>query len=188
MSPDHRLPTAGRADVTIRPYRIDDVAALYESAIESRAELAPWMPWCHSEYAIDESRSWVELQVANFAEGNEYNFVVVSSDDRFLGGCGLNLFDRANRRANLGYWLRTSATGNGYATEAVRQLAWWAFESTDFERLEIVVAEGNVASQRVAERAGAVREGVLRARLFLYGVAHDAVVYSFVRRDFDARG
>lgn len=168
--------------VSIRPYRSEDVPDLFDAVLESRSDLAPWMPWCHPEYSIDDSRAWVELQVVNFAEGREYDFVIVGPDGRFLGGCGLNLFDLPNRRANLGYWLRSSATGHGHASEAVRQLARWAFENTGFVRLEIIAAVGNVKSQRVAERAGALREGVLRSRLVLHDVAHDAVCYSFVRK------
>lgn len=171
----------GCSGVAIRPYRLEDAPALYEAVIESRAELAPWMPWCHPLYSIDDSRAWVELQIANFAEGREYDFMIMSPDGQLLGGCGLNFLDVLNRRANLGYWLRTSATGNGYAAEAVRQLVAWAFTNTDFHRLEVVAAVGNERSLRVAERAGAVREGVLRSRLVLHDVAHDAVVCSFVK-------
>ena len=71
----------------------------------------------------------------------------------------------------------------GVATEAVRQVADFAFGNTDLVRLEIVCAVGNDASQRVAERAGAVREGVLRHRLLLHGQPVDAVMYSVVRRE-----
>lgn len=57
----------------------------------------------------------------------------------------------------------------------------WASENTELERLEILVSTPNAASVRVAEKAGAVREGVLRARLHVNGHAHDAFVFSFVR-------
>jgi len=100
----------------------------------------------------------------------------------FLGGCGLNYLDRFNRRANLGYWVRASETGRGVATRAVRLLIDWAARETDLDRLEIVVALDNNASLRVAEKAGAVREGVLRHRLWIHGVAHDAAVFSILLR------
>ena len=64
---------------------------------------------------------------------------------------------------------------------AVRRLAAWGFASTALARFEIVAAVGNVRSQRVAEKAGAVREGVLRSRLWLFEVPHDAVIYSIVQ-------
>jgi len=67
------------------------------------------------------------------------------------------------------------------ATAAAQLTAKWTFHHTDIVRLEIVVATGNVASQRVAERAGAQREGMLRRRLFVRGEFQDAVMFSMVR-------
>jgi len=60
----------------------------------------------------------------------------------------------------------------------------WGFEHTDLTRLEIIVAAGNLASQRVAEKAGATREGTLRSRLILHGACLDAAVYSFVASEW----
>lgn len=167
--------------VTIRPYANGDVDRLFEAVNESRKELGRWLPWCHPDYSISDSRSWVEGRGAAFEAGAEYAFVVCGADGSFLGGCGLNQIDRNHRRANLGYWIRSTRTGLGAATGAVRQLARWAFLNTDLVRLEIVAAVGNAPSQRVAEKSGAVREGVARSRLFLHAAANDAVVYSFVR-------
>jgi len=81
----------------------------------------------------------------------------------------------------LGYWVRTSAARRGVATTAVRQLVDWGFEHTDLVRMEVLVSTHNVASLRTASKAGAEREGVLRSRLWLHGLAHDAVVFSFIR-------
>jgi ribosomal-protein-serine acetyltransferase len=167
--------------VLIRPYQIEDAAALFEAGKESFAEMNPFMPWCHANYALDEARSWVKGQVLHFESGTEFQFAILSNENKYIGGCGLNAIDRSNRRANLGYWVRTSATGQGVATAATRQLVDWAFENTDLNRLEVVVSVKNTASLRVAEKAGAVREGLLRGRLVLHGQAHDAAVFSFVR-------
>jgi RimJ/RimL family protein N-acetyltransferase len=50
-------------------------------------------------------------------------------------------------------------------------------------RIEIVAAVGNLASQRVAEKAGAVREGVMRKALLVRDTAHDAVLTSLIEED-----
>jgi ribosomal-protein-serine acetyltransferase len=165
----------------IRPYQPSDVAALFEAAVESTEAVFPWLPWCHPGYQAHEAQAWVERQVAAFAAGTEYEFVIESPAGRLLGGCGLNALDRDHRRANLGYWVRSSETGRGVASTAAREAMRWAFANTDLIRLEILAAVGNVASQRVAEKAGAVREGVLRQRLLVHGVSHDAAVFSFIR-------
>ena len=166
---------------SLREYEPADAPALWEAARESMAEVSRWLPWCHPAYSMAESTEWIGSRESMAAEGQEYTFAIVGADGRFLGGCGLNQINRLQRFANLGYWVRTSATRKGVATEAVRQAAAFAFERTDLVRLEIVCAVGNEASQRVAERAGAVREGVLRNRLLLHGRAVDAVMFSLVR-------
>ncbi len=174
-------------DISIRPYRTDDAPALLEAALESVAEVRPFLPWCHPGLTLDDMRAWIGTQVAAFESLKTFEHAIVAADGRYLGGCGLNHIDEANRRANLGYWVRTSAAGRGVATSAVRQLVHWAFESTDLVRLEVVASTRNAGSLRVAEKSGAWREGVLRQRLILHGTAHDAVLFSFVRPDREGK-
>jgi ribosomal-protein-serine acetyltransferase len=164
--------------IQIQPYAITDAERAYKAMIDSRQELAPWMPWCHPAYAIEETRSWLEEKSKNFAEKTEFQMCIIK-DDQLIGGCGLNALDSLNKRANLGYWIHSSFSKKGYATEAVRLLKNWAFANTDLVRLEIVVAVGNIGSSRVAVKAGAHFEGVAKARLMLHDVAHDANIYSF---------
>jgi ribosomal-protein-serine acetyltransferase len=166
---------------SIRAYEPEDAQALWEAVRESVAEVSPWLPWCHPQYSMAEAVEWIRSRAPLAAEGREYTFAIVGAEGRFLGGCGLNQINRIHRFGNLGYWVRTSATRQGVATEAARQVAAFAFGNTDLVRLEIVCAVRNEPSQRVAERAGAVREGVLKHRLLLRGRAVDAVMYSLVR-------
>jgi ribosomal-protein-serine acetyltransferase len=169
------------AGCRIRAYEAGDAGALWEAARESVGETFRWLPWCHAGYSLADANEWIGSRAPLAADGREYAFAVVGEDGRFLGGCGLNQINRIHRFANLGYWVRSAARRRGVATEAVRQVAEFAFRTTDLVRLEIVCAVGNDASQRVAERAGALREGVLRRRLWLHGRPVDAVLYSLVR-------
>src|SRR5678815_1621951 len=132
-------------DVRIRPYSPADADEVWRAATESSAELLPWMSWYHVGYHIRETRSWLEMQVSAFRIGTAYEFAIVSREGRYLGGCGLSRIDPMNRRANLGYWVRTSATRQGVARAAVTRVAGWAYAHTDLMRLEIVAATGNIA-------------------------------------------
>ena len=165
----------------LRPYEAGDARALWEAARESVADVFPWLAWCHAQYSMAEAEEWIRSRAPLAAEGREYTFAIVGDDGRLLGGCGINQINRLHKFANLGYWVRSSATGRGVATEAARQAADFAFRTTDLVRVEIVCAVGNERSQRVAVRAGAVREGLLRRRLLIHGQPVDAVLYSFVR-------
>ena len=160
---------------------LEDIKRHHEAVAESIEALSQWMPWCHAGYSIEDSRGWIEARIKAFTAATDYTFAIVDRDNRVLGCCGLSQFDERNLRANLGYWVRTSCAGRGVATFAVRLLSDWAFANTEFQRLEIVTAQGNTPSQKVAEKAGAAREGLLRSRLKLNGIMHDAVMYSIIR-------
>lgn len=168
----------------IRPYREEDASALYEAVRESVPEVSPWLPWCHENYSIEESREFTSSR-AMAAQGDAwYGFAIFERDGgRLLGGVGLNFINRVHQMANLGYWVRTSVAGRGVATSATRAFARFGFEELGLQRIEIVAAVSNLASQRVAEKAGAVREGVLRKRLLIRGEPHDAVLFSLVAED-----
>ena len=174
-------PVTAPAKVHIRRYQPTDVSDVFEAVRESLTELQPWMPWSHPAYSIHESRSWLQTQIAAFDQRTAFEFAMIDDDGRYLGACGLNQLDHSNRRANLGYWVRTSATNRGVATRAVGVLRDWAFAHTELIRLELVIAVDNLASCRVAEKAGAVREGTLKNRLLLHSVAHDAAIFSLTR-------
>jgi ribosomal-protein-serine acetyltransferase len=171
------------ADVSIRPFREDDADGLYESVRESIDDLIRWMPWCHLEYSISEAREWVETQIAAFKARDEFNFAIITGERHVAGVCGINAINWENRLANLGYWVRSSQVRCGIATRATRLLADWAFQNTELNRLEILVSIRNHPSLRVAAKAGAVWEGVLRGRLQHRGEMHDAVLFSIVRAD-----
>lgn len=166
---------------TVRLYEPADAEDLRAAAVESAAEVGRWMGWCHPGYSLADARGWIASQEDLVRRGLAYEFAIHDGSGRYVGGCGVNQVNRALRLANLGYWIRTSETGRGVAAEAVRLVAARVFDETDLIRLEIVCAVGNVRSQRVAEKVGATREGVLRQRLIIPGGPSDAVMYGIVR-------
>jgi RimJ/RimL family protein N-acetyltransferase len=169
--------------IHIRPWSEDDADALCEAVLESKVQLSPWLPWCHAQYSIEDSRSWITARLKAFPAGHDYAFGIFDEANRLLGGCGLNKISQEERMANLGYWVRSSAICCGVASSAVRLLVEWAFANTQLVRLEILASTQNISSQRAAEKAGALQEGVLRTRIFRSGKWHDCVVYSFIRGD-----
>jgi len=104
-------------------------------------------------------------------------------EDVLLGSCAHNNFDYSDMRASMGYWIRSDDAGRGLATAAARALAEIGLAELRLNRIEIQVAVGNRASQRVAEKIGATREGVARNRMLIEGQVHDAVIYSLIPGD-----
>lgn len=173
-----------KARVAIRPLEMRDAPAVYRAVDESRVEISRWMDWCRPTYSVHDAMEWIGSCLRGSEEGASFQFGIFDGR-RFLGSCGLSHIDARGGVANLGYWVRTRATGRGVAPEAARRVVDWAFAETALERIEILAAVGNRRSQRVAEKIGAVREGVLRRRLAVFGRYHDAVIYSLIRDDLE---
>lgn len=160
------------------------VEMLFKVASESKKEVGIWMPWCHPEYKIEETKEWVNLQQAAWKDKAEFSFGIFESEsNNFVGGCGINQINWIHKIGNLGYWIRTDATGKGYATAAARLCAEFGFLDLKLNRIEIVAAKDNISSQKVAEKTGARKECLARKRLVVGDQVHDAFVYSLLEED-----
>jgi RimJ/RimL family protein N-acetyltransferase len=106
--------------------------------------------------------------------------VAPGDDADVLGGASLYAVELSERRAAVGYWLASHARGRGLATHATRLLARWGFEHLGLERLELTCGPDNGASQRVAERCGFAREGLLRSQMRFKGGRRDTLVYGLL--------
>jgi ribosomal-protein-serine acetyltransferase len=161
-----------------------DVDPFWEAVRESVPELRRWMVWCHEGYSREEARVWLEACAGTRDRAEAFDFLVTDrATGALLGACALNNLDHGNRRANLGYWVRTSACGRGVATEAAALAVHHGLGELSLGRIEIVAAVANRASQRVAEKLGARREGVARNRFCFQGEYVDGVVFSLVPAD-----
>ena len=170
----------------LRQYQLSETPMIVEAIRESVDELKPWISWCQHEYTEEQARIWLESLPDSREKGISYDFAIIdSTGGSYLGGCGINHIRWTYRFANLGYWVRTDRTGQGIACRVVPLLARFAFEHLGLMRVEIVVAVGNKASQRVAQKVGAVREGILRNRIVIGKNVYDAVMHSLIPQDFD---
>jgi len=172
--------------IILRKYEIGFAPLLFEAANESKGgEFSRWMPWCHENYTISESETFIESLEEKWQNGEVFGFAIFDAKtNEFLGGTGLNQPSKNHKFYNLGYWVRVSRQNRGVSSQSTQILAKSAFEDLPINRIEILTAIENVPSQKAAEKSGATREGILRKRLVIGGRLHDAVMFSFIREDF----
>jgi RimJ/RimL family protein N-acetyltransferase len=167
--------------VRLRPYRDADAPALLEAVRESIATVGHWLPWCNERFSLESANEWIAYCKRSWLLGDHYEFAIVdSANEAFLGGIGINERNREHRFANLGYWIRERRQGEGIATQAVQLATGFGFGAIGLSRIEIVAAEGNLPSRRLAEKVGARYETTARNRLVLHEVPVDAAVYSLI--------
>lgn len=170
ISPMHKRSPASIATprLLLRSHGRGDAARFAAAVRESAESIGRWMPWAHAGYSSAEALAWFAVCATARREGRAFEFLVIDTDGRtVLGAAGLNRIDPLHRSANLGYWVRDSQRGRGIATEAARALIRHGLENLGLVRIEIVVAQGNQASAKVARKAGAALEWLAPNRLIV---------------------
>ena len=176
------------ARVRLRPYRPEDAPAVWEAVEESRASLAPWLPWVRGYDSIDDARIFVARARARWVLREDLAVGIFERESsRFLGGSGLHRINWTLRTFEIGYWIRGTAEGHGYVGETVQLLTRLAFDTLGANRVEIRMHVDNVRSRRVAERLGYVLEGTLRRLLpDAEGRPTDRHIFSLIPEDYRA--
>ena len=183
---------ASRTDgrVTIRPWRLDDADALVRRINDPL--VAAFLDQIPQPYTPEDARAWVELADERWRDGSMAAFAVeLDGLAGPVGGVGVHFFKGLDAGSGeVGYWVAEEARGQGVATAATRLAAKWAFEAdADLERIQLRADVENVASNRVAEKAGFTREGVLRALRFnaRLGRRVDFAMWSLLRAETAAK-
>lgn len=148
--------------VTLRQWTNDDVRDIATACRDQ--EIARWLDDVPAPYTRGDAKAYVAATRRGWREGSLWAFAVVgATDGEVLGSCGVSWQDEPHGVAEIGYWVRPEGRRRGVATRAVRLLSAWAFDECGVKRLQLRADVLNEASQRVAERAGFTREGVLRS-------------------------
>ena len=172
--------------LVLRPLQEADAAQVFAAIDESREHLAPFLDWPPRIQNVDDARDLCVRWAAGWMLRSDLGLGIFTADDgRFLGATGMHDPNWALRSFEIGYWLRTSAVGGGYVTEAVQLQTVLAFDVLAARRLEIRCDPNNLSSRRVPERLGFRLEGHLRnAWLDPGGNVRDTVVFAATPEDY----
>jgi len=162
-----------------------DADEFLQAVLESKASLVRWMPWCHAEYCSDDVGRWFTTADQMWTSKTSFPMLIRNkSTGILLGGAGLHdVLLYGKREAELGYWVRASARGQGVASRAIRAIAAFAFNELKLARASIRIRLENASSRRAAERAGASFEGVARCGIVEGEARFDAAQYSLLPSD-----
>lgn len=172
--------------LVLRRFHKRDADAIVEAVRSSLPELARWLPWVHPDYAKEDAVAFVRESSQAWKEGRAYDYAIRSAGiaSRHLGNASIWYVSRSARTGEIGYWVRTDKAGNGVATEATAALVELGFETMGLHKINLRIAVGNAASERVAEKLGFHREGVLREELNIGGTWVDHTLYSLLEHEY----
>ena len=175
-------PTVHTARLRLRPFTDTDADSLF--ALHSNTQVMRYWdspPW------TDRARAQRFLAMCQTIADDGTGVRVAidrASDGAFVGWCGLTGWNPDYRSASLTYILDEPMWGRGFTTEAAHALLRWAYDTLDLNRVQTETDTRNVASARVLEKLGFVREGTLREDCVVNGEVSDSWVFGLLRRDW----
>lgn len=149
--------------LVLRSFRADDAPVLHEALLESITDLRAhlwFLPWVAEEPTLKSASARCRKAAEDFAHRKDFPYLGFDkATDRLVASVGLHRTDWTIPTTEVGYWVRSSETGKGYASECVAAMSTWALEQLGAARIKLVTDEQNGASRAVAKRCGFVLEG-----------------------------
>jgi RimJ/RimL family protein N-acetyltransferase len=178
------IPTLKTKRLRLRPFRLDDAAAVEELAgAYSIAAHTVNIPHPYPEGAAEE---WIAGHEEAFEKKGGIHFAIaLKENDTLIGAIGLYI-KKKHHFGEMGYWIGEPYWNQGYCTEAAREVVRYGFEGLDLNRIQARHMTKNPASGRVMEKIGMQREGTLRQSLFRFDSFEDVHIYAILREEYDA--
>lgn len=163
--------------VPLTPAHEREVGTLVQDEDVRRFTRVPTQP------PADFAATWIGRYVEGWREGSRAGFAIETHEGEFLGLGMYVRLESEGRQGEIGYVTGAAARGKGVATRTLRLLTDWGFSQLGLERIELWIDVTNKGSERVAERAEYVREGVLRSYWFKEDIRRDFGIWSRLRSD-----
>jgi ribosomal-protein-alanine N-acetyltransferase len=168
---------------SLRGWKVGDAASLQKHADNINVYSYLFNRFPHP-YTMDNAVEWISRMMN---QDPLLNFVIdVDVDGELAGVIGIDMRNDIYQKAPLiGYWLGETYWGSGIMPQAVKLMVNYAFTHLDIVRLQAGVFSNNPRSMRVLEKAGFVKEGILKSNIIKNGVILDEHVYGLVRGNRD---
>jgi len=142
----------------IRSFTAEDAPQLHEALVESIDELREYLwflPWVGEKQTLASAEARCLAAEANFSQRSDFAYLAFDkSSGRLLASVGLHRTDWSLPKTEVGFWVRSSETGKGYATECVNELSDWALNILGAIRVDLITSEHNMGSRAVADACG----------------------------------
>jgi ribosomal-protein-serine acetyltransferase len=165
-----------------------DTSSLDDAIKVSLTRLNEWLPWARLDYSPADTTAFIRESIQAWKEERAWDYSIKekSQPRRHIGNVSFWTVSKLGKIAEVGYWVRSDETSRGVCTEAVGLVLEETFNSLGYHKVVLRIAVGNDASERVAEKLGFTREGVLREELLIRGNWVDHTLWSLLDREYRA--
>ena len=163
-----------------------DATTLDNAIRASLTDLNQWLPWARMDYTSGDTTAFIRESVQAWKEDRAWDYSIRTREDpsRHIGNISVWTTSKLGKIAEIGYWIRSDEQSKGVCTESVDRLLEEAFDALGYHKVVLRIAIGNAASDRVAQKLGFTREGVLREELLIRGNWVDHSLWSLLDREY----
>ncbi|AKL95739.1 ribosomal N-acetyltransferase YdaF [Clostridium aceticum] len=171
-------------DIELRLLQNGDAEELYKLIDCNRAYLRKWLPWVDSSKTCEDTKSFIESTMNQFASNNGFQAGIWYKGE-ITGIIGYHNIDWMNKYTSIGYWLSEKHVGKGIMTKACKAIIDYAFININLNRVEIRCAEYNHKSRAIPERLGFTKEGMIKEAEWLYDHYVNHIVYGILAKEWE---
>ncbi len=170
----------------LRPFLAEDAEAVQRLA--GAREIADTALAIPHPYSLDSAKAWIAGQVFSFQQSTSLHFAIeLQETGELIGAIELTQIDPEPAQAELRFWVGKAWWGQGYASEAAREIIRYGFESLALNRIYAHFLSRSPRSGQLLRRLRMKKEGVLRQRARKWDTFEDVVLYAIVRDDLTAK-
>lgn len=162
-------------EVKIRPQELFDAERFFEIITNTNLEFIEF-----PIKTLEEEKYFLRLNDAKRKAHYEYNYSVLFYG-KLVGACGIRIDQHRPWVGEIGYFIDRDYQGKGLAVEAVNQLERIGFEKLDLQRIIILMDTRNLASEKVAQKCGYEKEGVMKKVHRIGEEYYDCFLYAKTR-------
>lgn len=166
----------------LRPLKHGDEPCLMEIYSDKEASLLDdWVPWEN----ISSATEMIRNSTSDYENKKCLTLGLIQKDtNKLIGCCGFFAFDEWNKKCVIFYQINRLEWNKGYATEAIKQIVKFAFETIEVNRVEAFITPGNIGSEIVLKKNGFIREGIMREMEFYKGEFWDGIIMAMLKSDY----
>ncbi len=166
--------------LTLRQIRESDKHEMF--AMRSNPTLMHFVPRPLAQN-VEEAATLIETINENTAKNDAINFAItITGEDKLIGMVGYHRMQKEHFRAEIGYMLHDDYHGKKVMEEAINAVVQFGFKEMKLHSIEAVIAPENIASIKLIEKCGFVKEAYFKDKEFVKGAFRDLLVFSKLTR------
>lgn len=150
---------------------------------KNRTYLREFLSWIDINKSIIDTKIFIEYSLKDYKKLGSLQLVIILNN-KIVGMVSLTEINKNNSKASIGYWLDEKHTKKGIMINSIKTLISYAFDTLSLNKLEIYCATDNPSSNKIPQKLGFIKDGILRENEYLYDHFVDHNVYSLLRCDY----